>query len=322
MKNTANDTTILITGGAGFIGSHVAEKFSKEGYRVVLVDDLSTGNLGNIKSIIDNENVTFYQADIRDYDQMKKVFEETKPQIIDHHAAQKSVSYSVEKPKHDLDLNLTGLLTLIELAGEYQVKQFVFVSSGGALSKEILGQEKSKESDIPQLQSPYAISKYAGEQYIKLYAKLKGFDYCVLRYANVYGPRQIADGECGVIPIFVNNILSGKGSVLTTYEDMPRGCTRDYVYVGDVAEANLLAVQNPANEVINIGSGEEVGILDIYYEILKVFQKDVPITIAGPRQGDIRRSVLDAKKALSTIGWKPTVDLSTGLKLIYESMGE
>ena len=310
--------TVLLTGGAGFIGSHLTEAFLKEGYRVVVVDNLFSGKMENLQGVMEKEDFHFCNVDIRDSERLKAVFEEYRPQIINHHAAQKSVPYSVENPLYDVSVNGVGLLNLVNMASAYHVETFIYISSGGALTKEIHGDEKSVETDMPQLMSPYAINKFAGEKYMAIYSPLGGFRYMVLRYANVYGPRQIADGECGVIPIFVNNIMAGKGSVLMTYADMPRGCTRDYVYVSDVVSANLLAMKKPVNEVVNIASGKEEYIMDIYDTIQKVFETDYPLQVTGPRAGDVRRSVLNADKAFQVLGWKQTVKLEEGIRLLKD----
>ncbi len=311
---------VLITGGAGFIGSHVAEGYSKKGYEVIIVDNLSSGSIDNISNIIHNENVYFYNVDIRDYEKLEEVFQKHTPNIINHHAAQKSVPYSVINPNYDISINIIGFMNLIKLAKNYQVSHFITVSSGGALSKLIIGNERSKESDFPQLESPYAINKFSSEQYLKLYAQEFGFDYSILRYANVYGPRQIPDGECGVIPIFLENIINASESVLMTYNDMPRGCTRDYVFVYDVVEANMLVTENPINDVVNIGSGKEIAILDIYEEIENVFNKKIPISIAEHRPGDIKRSVLDCEKAKSILKWECKTSLKDGLMVLKETL--
>ena len=153
-----------------------------------------------------------------------------------------------------------------------------------------------------------------------MYAQEFGFDYSILRYANVYGPRQIPDGECGVIPIFLENIINASESVLMTYNDMPRGCTRDYVFVYDVVEANMLVTENPINDVVNIGSGKEIAILDIYEEIENVFNKKIPISIAEHRPGDIKRSVLDCEKAKSILKWECKTSLKDGLMVLKETL--
>lgn len=307
------NNTILLTGGAGFIGSHIAEAYLSLGYKVIIVDDLSSGDKKNINQIIDNENLFFYEVSITDKDALKTIFQKHNPQIINHHAAQKSVPFSVENPLIDLKTNLQGLLTILEVIKEFSIEHFIYISSGGALSKEIVDREKSLESDCPSQESPYAINKYTGEKYVELYSKLLNYNYTILRYSNVYGPRQIADGECGVIPIFVNNILNNRESTLMTYKDMPNGCTRDYVYIDDVVKANILATNHRINDVVNISSGIEEPILAIYNTICDVFDKQIPIKIVGPRIGDIRRSVLSNKKAKKLLSWDYKVGLNEGL---------
>jgi len=312
--------TVLLTGGAGFIGSHIAEAYVKMGYEVVIIDNLSSGKIENIKELIDTKRVGFYNIDIREDKELRRIFHMHRPEIINHHAAQKSVPYSVEQPIVDIEINGIGLINLLMLTKEYPIESFIYVSSGGALSKIIEGKEKSKETDMPQLVSPYAITKFAGENYIKLYSKLNNFNYTILRYANVYGPRQIADGECGVIPIFVNNILENKSSILMTYEDMPRGCTRDYVNVGDVAQINMLVSGKCLNDTFNIGTGKELSILDIYETIQKVFKLEIPIEKKGPRQGDLKRSVLDCTRVKEVMNWEPKIELEQGLQILHKSV--
>lgn len=225
--------TILVTGGAGFIGSHICEMYLKEGYETICIDNLVSGKRENINNLEENSHFKFYEVDIRNYDELERIFKKHHPEIINHHAAQKSVANSVENPMYDLENNLCGLINILNLVKKYPIKNFIYVSSGGALSKEIIGEEKSTEIYTPQLVSPYAITKFAGEKYLSIYSKEYSFNYTGLRYANVFGPRQIPDGECGVIPIFINNVLDDRASILMTYADMPRGCTRDYVYISD-----------------------------------------------------------------------------------------
>jgi UDP-glucose 4-epimerase len=312
--------TVLITGGAGFIGSHVAEAYLERGYQVVIVDNLSSGKKQNLKSALLSPNCFFYHADIRKNKQLVPIFTKHRPNIICHHAAQKSVPFSMIDPIYDAGENIIGLLNLLLLTKRFPIANFLFVSSGGALAKSITGKQKSKESDPPQLASPYAISKYAGENYTRLYAQEFGFAYSILRYANVFGPRQIADGECGVVPIFVNNILANKPSTLMTYNDMPRGCTRDYVFVGDIVEANMILTAKPVNTIVNLGSGKEIPIMDIYETILEVFTADLPLKITGPRAGDIKRSVLDPSLMKKLTGWYPQVTLKKGLKILKNTI--
>lgn len=309
--------TIVVTGGAGFIGSHLVDEYLKRGYEVVVIDNLSTGTMKNLRNATKYDTFHFYQVDIQDMNAMKQVFEKYRPTIINHHAAQKSIPMSIEDPVYDMRINGIGLLNLIVLAKKYAIQNFIYVSSGGALSKEIIGDEKSKETDWPQQQSSYAITKFAGENYIRMYAKLYGFDYTILRYANVYGPRQTMDGECGVVPIFINNILHDRSSILMTYEDMPEGCTRDYIFVGDVVDINMRVTTYCLNDTINIGSGREITIMDIYRTIERVYGKNIEIQVKGPRIGDVRRSVLDYSRAKKRTGWEPKTTFEEGIKIIY-----
>jgi UDP-glucose 4-epimerase len=308
--------TILVTGGAGFIGSHICERYAKDGHKVIIVDDLSSGSYKNIEQLIMPKNVHFYPVTIMDKGGLRKIFKQHRPTVINHHAAQKSVPYSVENPLYDIEINMIGLIHLITLIQEFPIRNFIYVSSGGALSKEIIGDEHSAETDPPQFASPYSITKFAGEQYIRLYSKLYNFDFAILRYANVYGPRQVAEGESGVIPIFVNNILADKESILMTYPDMPRGCTRDYVNVSDIVEANVQCLEKKVNDSINISSSTEIPILDIYEIVRDVFQSQLAIHIKGPRAGDVKRSVLSNKRAKELLGWEPKIKLREGIEAL------
>lgn len=312
--------TIIVTGGAGFIGSHLTEAYLREGWQVVVVDDFSCGTEKNLAAVWDSPRLHVERVDIRDGSSLRAVFQKYRPIAVNHHAAQKSVADSVVHPLLDQDINGKGFLQVLTAAMEVGVKQIVYASSGGALSKIIEGDELSREDDPPQLISPYAVHKFAGEQYLSMYAQEGGYQYTVLRYANVYGPRQVADGECGVVPIFVDNILASRPSVLMTYPDMPRGCSRDYVYVADVVRANLMATSRPLNTVVNIGSGKETYILDIYEMLATLFDSEQPIHIVGPRAGDIRRSVLCADRARKQLGWSPEVDWQTGLQALKDSL--
>lgn len=309
--------TVLVTGGAGFIGSHICNMYLKEGYQTICVDNLVSGKESNIAELMNHPAFHFHKVDIGNETEMEELFAKYRPQVINHHAAQKSVPYSLENPIYDLDTNIGGLLKLLTLIQKYPIETLLFASSGGALSKKLEGDERSAEKDAPQLISPYALTKYAGEQYIAMYCEKYDFDYTVLRYANVFGPKQVPDGESGVVPIFLKNIKERKRSTLMAYPDMPRGCTRDYIYVADVVEANKLATQKPLNKVVNIGSGTEISILDVYEQILDIFDKSEPIEIVGPRPGDIRRSILDTKIATEELDWKANYTLRQGLQALY-----
>ena len=307
---------VLITGGAGFIGSHLSEMYLENGYRVLVVDNLVSGKLDNLTKCFDNENFQFKKCDITNKQAIREIIENYVPDIINHHAAQKSVADSVENPLNDLDTNLKGLLNILSCLKEIKSVNFIFSSSGGALSKEIVGDDCSSETDYPSLESPYAITKFASEQYIKLYSKQYGFNYTILRYANVFGPRQDAQGECGVVPIFISQVNDGLMSKIMTYSDMPDGCTRDYVYVSDVVEANRLASVFKTNEVYNVSSGKELSMHEIYKKVVDVFEGEYKLYFTGPRAGDIKRSVLNNSKITKKLGWNCKVTFEEGLELM------
>jgi UDP-glucose 4-epimerase len=302
---------ILVTGGAGFIGSHVAERYLEDGHEVVVVDDLSTGRREQVP-----EQAVFYKLDVRS-DGLEAVFEKERPDMVNHHAAQKSIPKSVQYPLYDAEVNIAGTLHLLELSVQYGVKRFIFASTGGALAGEA-ARIPTSEDEKPALLSPYAISKYTVEQYLRFYRMNHGLEFVALRYANVYGPRQVPEGECGVIPIFMRNAAAGLPSSLYSYPDMPRGTSRDYVYIGDVANANLAALHAGGGEVINIGCGRELLIADIYEQICVAMNSSPPLILSGLRPGDLRRSALDCSKAEQLLGWQPQVTLADGLRLTAE----
>ncbi len=322
---------VLITGGAGFIGSHVVDAHIKRGDEVVVVDMRPTEEAVNLAQHFSDSEITnssinsaqatsalvYYQADITDKVAMKEIFEQEKPEVLQLLAAQISVPASVKDPMLDANINVVGTLNCLELAVAHGVRRVVYVSSGGALG----GPEEtlpSTERIFPDLASPYAISKFACEHYLAFYAREHGLTYVALRYANVYGPRQIPKGESAVIAIFTQNVIAGTPSTLFAYPDMQEGCTRDYVFVGDVVEANLLATERGDNGVFNIGTGVELPMLTIYTTIDAIEGKNVPITITGPRPGDLKRSVIDSTLAGNILGWEAKTSLEDGLRITYE----
>jgi UDP-glucose 4-epimerase len=302
---------ILITGGAGFIGSHVADKYIEAGHDVVIVDNLSSGKEENI-----NPLAKFYKADIKDKEVLESIFDSERPDIVNNHAAQKSVPYSVENPIQDAEINIIGLLNVLEACRKYEVKKFIFISSGGSLYGDTENIPTKEDNPVDMI-SPYAVAKLAGEKYLNFYNRVHGLKYTVLRYSNVYGPRQIADGECGVLPIFMDNIIDGKDSVLFTYSDMPKGVTRDYVYVKDVAEANLLSIEGGDDKVFNIGSCKEIHIAELFDEIQKVTGTNLKLIKDKERPGDVRRSLLDCAYVKDVLGWEAGTSLEEGIKETY-----
>jgi UDP-glucose 4-epimerase len=310
---------ILVTGGAGFIGSNVVDGYIREGHDVVVVDNFFTGKKSNL-----NTKATFYEMDIRSPG-IREVFEREKPEILNHHAAQISVPASVSDPLFDADVNLRGFLNLLENAVKHKTRKVVFISSGGAIYGEA-EEYPTSERYSPKPLSPYAISKFCSEYYLAYYRHQYGLQYTILRYANIYGPRQVPHGEAGVVSIFMTNLLEGKPSVLNHFPDEPKGMIRDYCFVGDVVKANLKALTKGEGDFFNIGTGKETKTLDLYkviYEAVRELKPDLPQALSrlatqAARPGDIGRSCLVAGKAKNGLGWRPETDLATGIRLTLQ----
>jgi UDP-glucose 4-epimerase len=297
----------LLTGGAGFIGSHVADAYLAAGHEVVIVDDLSSGSRANIP-----RGASFYLLNIN-APELQRVFQHEKPEVVNHHAAQISVTVSARDPALDARLNALGFLNVLECCRLCGVKKVIFASSGGAIYGDS-SLERVPEDFPPQPFSPYAIHKQAGESYLRFYKGQHGMDYTILRYANIYGPRQDPFGEAGVISIFINTLLRGQIPTLNAYPENPEGMARDYVFVEDVARANLLALAKGAGEALNIASGQPVRTKSLLAGICSSMGKELAYTQAGPRPGDIRYSCLDNSKARAVLGWKPAMSLEEGLR--------
>jgi UDP-glucose 4-epimerase len=297
---------VLITGGAGFIGSHVADSYIGAGHDVIIVDNLATGNTKNIP-----KKAKFYLLDIGS-PELDKLFDLEKPEIVNHHAAQISVTVSARDPIHDARVNALGLLNLLGTAVRHSIKKFIFISTGGAIYGDTEDMPTPEEHP-PEPISPYGIHKFLGEQYLRFYASAHGLNYTVLRYANVYGPRQNPMGEAGVVSIFINTLLKGETPTIFAYPEEPEGMLRDYVYVEDVARANLLAADHGAGELVNIGTGITTTTEVLYRTISSSFDDPATAKRGEARPGDLRRSCLDIRKANKILGWKPSVGLEEGL---------
>ena len=297
---------ILLTGGAGFVGSHVADAYLAAGHRVVVVDDLSSGSLANLPA-----GVSFYLMNICS-PELEKVFAIEKPEIVNHHAAQISVTMSARDPVTDARVNALGLLNVLECSRKSNVKKFIFISSGGAVYGEG-GGEKMKEDHATVPVSPYAIHKLLGEHYLHFYAAQHGLAWTALRYANVFGPRQNPGGEAGVVAIFISREQRQEVPSIYSYSEEPDGMVRDYVYVEDVARANVLALESATGEAVNISSGREVHTRELLAAICTIMGRVLKYTRAGPRPGDLRHSCLDNGKAARIMGWKPSFSLEDGL---------
>ncbi len=298
---------ILVTGGAGFIGSNVADAFAAAGHEVVAVDDLSSGRPENV-----SKGIRLVEADVRD-PRIAAILSAERPQAVCHHAAQIDVRKSVADPARDADVNLIGLLRLLEACVASGVKKFLFASSGGACYGE---QERfpAPESHPTRPVSPYGVAKAASELYLGYYRAQHGLPYVALRYANVYGPRQNPHGEAGVVAIFARKLLSGEPC--TIYGD--GGQTRDFVYVGDVARANLLALGADYAGPVNIGTGRETPIADLYDQLASLAGAVRPARREPGKPGEQRRSVIDPALAARVLGWRPEVTLEEGLARTLE----
>jgi UDP-glucose 4-epimerase len=295
---------ILVTGGAGFIGSHVVEGFLAANHEVAVLDNLSTGFRRNI-----HPKAKFYEADIRDADGLHRVFSDYRPEVVVHHAAQMDVRKSLEDPVFDADTNILGSLKLILESVKSGVKRITYVSTGGA----VYGEPHSlpvKEDHPINPECAYGITKHTVEHYLYLYRMLEGLNYVVLRYPNVYGPRQNPHGEAGVNAIFTGMMLEGKTP--TIFGDGE--AVRDYVYVGDVAQANICALTRGDGQMFNIGSGIGTSVNEIYRDLAEIIGFDKPAIHAPARAGEIQKVYLDASRAAAVLGWKPQVTFREGLE--------
>ena len=299
---------ILVTGGAGFIGSHVVNVFIENGHEVVVVDDLSTGRRSNL-----NPAATFYQVDIRS-PQLAEIFEKEQPRVIDHHAAQMDVRRSVEDPLFDADVNVLGSIKLIELARKHNVERFIYISTGGAVYGEPEYLPCDEAHPINPI-CPYGASKHTVEHYLYMYQELYDLNYVVLRYPNVYGPRQDPHGEAGVVAIFSGQMLGGDQIVINGDGEQER----DFVYVGDCARANLLALTTEnSNTIFNLGYGKGTTINEIYTNLKNITGYELSAKHGPAKVGETRRIFLEASKAEKELDWKPTVGLEAGLSETVE----
>lgn len=301
-------TKILVTGGAGFIGSHVVDLFVEQGYEVVVLDDLSTGRVSNL-----NPAAKFYQLDIRS-SKVRDVFESERPDYISHHAAQMDVRRSVAQPLFDADVNILGSINLIECAKEFKVKRFIYISTGGA----VYGEPEYVPCDESHPINPicqYGASKHTVEHYLYMYHVNYGLKYTVLRYPNVFGPRQDPHGEAGVVAIFTGKMLAGDPITINGDGDQ----SRDFVYVGDCARANYLAATvNHEPGIYNVGWGLPTSINDIFMALVKITGYAQPAQYGPAKLGETRHIYLNASKAKIDLGWTPTITLEEGLEKTVE----
>ncbi len=302
---------ILVTGGAGFIGSHVADRLVAAGHDVAVVDNLSTGRREFVPP-----QAQFFPYDIKS-PEAPELVRSWRPEALVHHAAQMNVRFSVADPVADARENILGSLNLLQAAVEGQVKKIIFASTGGA----IYGDEApipARETDSPWPDSPYGIAKLAVEHYLRYYQREHGLTTVSLRYANVYGPRQNGQGEAGVVAIFIEKFLDGQQPIING-DGLQ---TRDFVYVEDVVAANLQALNYPHSGTFNIGTGRETDILTIYLKLQELAHSALGPVHGPAKPGEQRRSALNSDLALEQLGWQPLVSLDEGLSRTFSAFSQ
>ena len=303
---------IIVTGGAGFIGSWVCEAYISEGHEVLVIDNLSTGSESNIPP-----EAEFVECDVRDFAGLEKAFRRFRPEVVNHHAAQINVRDSVEDPSLDAEINIGGSINVLRLCAEHGTGKFIFSSTGGALYGE--PEKLPADEKTPALPlSPYGISKLATENYVRYHSKRHGFGHVILRYANVYGERQNPEGEAGVIGIFCENIISGKSCLI--FGDGEQ--TRDYVHVSDVSQANLLAAGLKEEGTFNIGTSVESSVNDIVRILEEVTETGFTTVHEKQRPGEVRSISLDCSLAEERLGWSARVALREGLSRTWDWFSE
>ena len=299
---------ILVTSGAGFIASHIGDAYVRLGHDVTVPDNLSPGRKRNL-----NPRADFVEQDLRDAAATRALLARKKFNVVNHHAAQIDVRRSVADPVYDASVNILGVLTLLEECVKSGVGKFIFASSGGAIYGEqdyFPADEKHPTRPI----SPYGVAKLTTEQYLFYYRAVHGLDYVSLRYANVYGPRQNPEGEAGVVAIFTSRMLAGVPAVINGDGRQ----TRDYVYVGDLVRASVLALGFDGSDVFNIGTGKESDVNTLFHILKKETGSSCEEKHAPAKKGEQMRSVLDCSKIASALGWHPTVTLEEGLARTVE----
>ena len=298
---------ILVTGGAGFIASQIADAFIEEGHQVVILDDLSTGYEKNI-----NPKAKFVKSNICDKS-LEKLFDTEKFDVVNHHAAQMDVRRSVKDPEFDATTNILGTINLLQNCVKFDVRKFMFASTGGA----VYGEQDyfpADEKHNQQPKSPYGISKLAVEKYLYFYHSEHKLNYTILRYANIYGPRQNPFGEAGVVAIFSTKLLKGEQPIINGHGKQ----TRDYVFVGDVVKANLLGLNDEVSDVYNIGTGIETDVNQLFHYINNITMANKEEKHGPTAAGEQLRSVITSDKLFNKFGWRPSTKLEDGLKVTVE----
>lgn len=294
---------ILVTGGAGFIASHVVDALLAAGHDVAIVDNLSTGRRQNI-----NPQARFYEVDIRS-PELAAVFAQEKPEVVNHHAAQMDVRRSIVDPIYDADINVLGSLNVLELARQHGVRKITYISSGGAVYGEPVYHPCNEEHPIDPL-CPYGATKHIVEHYLFMYRQNYGLDYTVLRYGNVYGPRQDPHGEAGVVAIFTGLMLAAKPVIINGSGEQER----DFVYVGDCVQANVLALTKGSGEIFNIGCGVGTTVNEIFAHLKDILDYGLEPVHGPAKLGETFKIYLEVGKARLGLDWEPRVTLRQGLE--------
>ncbi|KYH31216.1 UDP-glucose 4-epimerase [Clostridium tepidiprofundi DSM 19306] len=309
---------VLVIGGAGFIGSNVVDRLIDEKYDVTVIDNLSTGKIENV-----NSKASFYLCDIRDVERLNVVFEVEKPEIVIHHAAQIDVQKSLRNPAEDAVINIVGTINVLECCKNWEAKKIVYASSAAVYGDpEYLPVDEEHKVDPISF---YGISKHTPEHYIKVYSQLYGMKYTILRYANVYGIRQEPKGEGGVVSIFLDKFLKKEQPTIFGNGEQ----TRDFIYVEDIVKANLNALKNGDNEIINVSTNQAVTVNELYKSMKEIFESSMSVNYSEERKGDILHSYLDNKKAKDKLEFSNEYEIKEGLRKtieyyreIYKGMGE
>jgi UDP-glucose 4-epimerase len=305
---------IVVTGGAGFIGSHLVDAFVGAGNEVVVIDSLWSHGGGRRENIPDG--VSFVHMDIRDDAGLERIFSEFKPEVVSHHAAQHSVAIGSRDPKYDANVNVIGMLNVLEAAVKVGSRKVIFASSAATYGD--VDAMPVDEASPQRPVSPYGITKMVTEHYLRFFKSDRGLDYTALRYGNVYGPRQDPNGEAGVIAIFLGKFLHREGVRI----DWDGEQTRDYVYVGDVVRANVAALTQGSGEIYVIGTGKKTSVNEIYRAMVEVTGFEAPVTHAPRRPGDAREVYFNPAKAKRELGWEAEVPLIDGMRKTYEYFRE
>lgn len=303
LKEGRDKMKVLITGGAGFIGSNIVDLFIKEGHNIVVVDNFSRGKRENI-----DNNVTLYVCDILDMDKLNIIFSTEKPEVVIHNAAQIDVQTSLKKPALDSEVNIKGTINILECCKKFNVKKIIYPSSAAVYGNPVYLPIDENHPVNPI--SFYGISKHTPEHYIKVYAELYGIKYTIFRYANVYGIRQDPKGEGGVISIFIDKFLNNKSPII--FGDGNQ--TRDFIYVKDIAKANLLGLNSEGNKILNISTQKPVTVNKLFEIMKKIFYSNLAAIYVDERNGDIKDSYLKNGKAKESLNWNNEYSLEDGIR--------